>query len=131
MERSDLAGSRRHCAVLYKPPVMLISQNRIYASEATPRLAATGRGRRLESAAGQGGGRGNLVCPKCSGDETYRLSVVYKQGTAEIATRSTTVGVGVATGTAGGAGLAGTSTVGMQQTLLAKEAAPPARQTWA
>ncbi len=75
------------------------------------------------------GGLTSLVCPKCTSSEIRRLSLVYKQGTAEIASSSTTVGAGVARGRLG-AGVAGTSTTGMQQTLLAKELAPPAKLKW-
>lgn len=68
-----------------------------------------------------------LDCPKCGSASTQKLSAIFEAGTATIQTGSTHLGVGLS-----GDGLVpvlgSSSTSGVQQSELAKRAAPPAKK---
>jgi hypothetical protein len=65
-----------------------------------------------------------LACPVCGSADVRRISLLYKQGSAETDTTSDTLGVaGVGDGFA--LGSARTRTRSNQQSLLAQELAPP------
>ena len=71
-----------------------------------------------------------MKCPTCESDNTQRLEVAYQFGTQDISTQSNTAGVGL--GMRGGLGIGGavTSTKGQSQSILAQNAAPPARKSY-
>jgi hypothetical protein len=69
-----------------------------------------------------------INCPKCESENVQRLSIIHSEGTSEINTTSTSVGMsgnssgGISTGTAR------TRTSGTQQSALAMKANPPAKE---
>ncbi len=71
----------------------------------------------------------NLACPKCTGSEARKLSLIYDEGRSTIRTQGTTSGAGFGGGGVG-FGTATTSSVGHQQTALSKQASPPAKRPW-
>ncbi len=66
-------------------------------------------------------------CPKCGSASTQKLSAIYEAGTATIQTGSTHLGVGL-TGDGFVPVLGSSSTSGVQQSELAKRAAPPGKK---
>jgi hypothetical protein len=64
-------------------------------------------------------------CPKCDSDDVRRLSVVHASGLSTTQSLSSAIGIGIDAG--GDLGLAGgaISSSGIQQTALARAAAPP------
>lgn len=74
-------------------------------------------------------GRALLRCPQCGSDDVRRLSVVYASGLSSLESSSSLVGVGVGDGGEVGIAAGGASTSGIQQTALAKAAAPPIPHT--
>ena len=71
----------------------------------------------------------NLACPQCKSGDVRRLSLVYKEGAAEVATTSTGSGIGIGAGGLG-FGVGRSKTQGTQQSLLSKEVAPPTKMKW-
>jgi hypothetical protein len=66
----------------------------------------------------------SLSCPKCSSDQTQRISILYHSGTNTIST--STVGAAIGSGHSAAVGVAATS--GQAQSLLAQQLAPPQEQ---
>lgn len=66
----------------------------------------------------------DLACPACKGSDVRRVSLVFKQGTSALELSTSSVGIGVGGGHVG-IGIGDSSTSGSQQTLLARELAPP------
>jgi hypothetical protein len=69
-----------------------------------------------------------MICSKCGSDETQRLEVVYENGTQNINTHSTSIGV-TSFGSGVGLGSASTSTSGKSQSLAAQRGAPPGKKS--
>ena len=69
-----------------------------------------------------------MKCPTCTSDNTQRLEVLYKTGTQNIATTSNSAGAAIGGG-GFGFGSVRTSTSGTSQSILANQAAPPAKQS--
>lgn len=68
----------------------------------------------------------SYACSHCGSDQTQRKSVIHSSGTSVVETRSTGVAVGLTKG--GFVPAVGSSTsIGVQQTQLAQQVAPPER----
>ena len=68
-----------------------------------------------------------LGCPKCEGSDVRRLSVVYGSGTSSLTSESGSIGIADVGGHLALGG-AQTSSKGTQQSLLARQVAPPPKR---
>ena len=66
-----------------------------------------------------------LACPKCDSSDVRRLSIIFGSGTTDVSLQSATLGLATY-GDDIGVGVANTATSGKQQSLLARQVAPPA-----
>ncbi len=66
----------------------------------------------------------NFRCPKCGSDNTSSFSAIHEGGTSHIQTRSMLTGVAVSGGNLTPI-LGGSSTSGVQQSVLAQKTTPP------
>lgn len=71
-----------------------------------------------------------MKCPKCESENTQRLEVAFHSGTQNISTTSNSAGVGIGSGGRIGFGGGVTKTSGQSQSILALQAAPPAKQSY-
>jgi hypothetical protein len=71
-----------------------------------------------------------MKCPKCESENTQRLEVAFRSGTQNISTSSNTAGVGIGSGGRLGFGGGVTKTSGQSQSILAQQAAPPAKKSY-
>jgi hypothetical protein len=72
----------------------------------------------------------SLACPKCSSNDAKSLSLIYREGLSIINTQTTTFGSAVGSGGGVAFGSSSGTTTGRQQSVLSRQAAPPARKGW-
>lgn len=70
-----------------------------------------------------------MKCPKCESENTQRLEVAFQGGTQNISTSSNSTGIGIGSGGSIGLGFGKTKTSGQSQSVLAQQAAPPAKKS--
>lgn len=72
----------------------------------------------------------SLACPKCSSNDARSLSLIYREGLSIINTQTTSFGSAMGSGGGTAFGSSSGTTTGRQQSVLSRQAAPPAKKGW-
>jgi len=71
----------------------------------------------------------SLTCPKCSDQNTQRLSLAFESGISDVTTRTSGAAVGIGRGGIG-IGIGSSKNKGTSQTALSQRAAPPKKSSY-
>ena len=71
-----------------------------------------------------------MKCPKCESENTQRLEIAFHHGTQNISSSTRSTGIGIGSGGNIGLGFGKAKTSGQSQSMLAQQAAPPAKKSF-
>ena len=72
----------------------------------------------------------SFICPNCASENIQSFPLVYKMGVNNINTTTSGVGVGIGLPLSAGIGIGGSTTNGVNKSLLAQQLAPPKKETY-
>lgn len=71
-----------------------------------------------------------MKCPKCESENTQRLEIAFHNGTQNVSSSTRSTGIGIGSGGKIGLGFGKAKTSGQAQSILALQAAPPAKKSY-